>query len=54
VCFGGIYYLLTQKDFLRKTRDLFRKTGDSREHFNQDRNNRDLVNAKGIKKRWKE
>ena len=43
-----------------KTRDLFRKIGDIKGTFHpkkgtiKDRNGRDLVDAKEIKKRWKE
>ena len=43
-----------------KTRDLLKKTGDIKEKFHakmgtiKDRNDRDLVEAEEIKKRWKE
>ena len=43
-----------------KTRDLFKKIRDPREHFMQrqaqikDRNGRDLTEADKIKKRWQE
>ena len=44
-----------------KTRELFKKTGRSREHFMQrwaqfivSRNGRDLTEAEDIKKRWQE
>ena len=44
----------------RKTRDLFRKIGNIKGTFHpkigtvKDRNGRDLIDAKEIKKRWKE
>ena len=44
----------------RKTRDLFRKTGNINEAFYpkmgtiKDKNYKDLVDAEDIKKRWKE
>ena len=44
----------------RKTRDLFRKIGNIKGTFHpkigtvKDRNSRDLIDAKEIKKRWKE
>ena len=43
-----------------KTRDLFKKTRDTKETLHaemdliKDRNGRDLTEADGIKKRWKE
>ena len=43
-----------------KTRDLFKKTGDTRGTFHakigtiKDRNGRDLIEAEDIKKRWQE
>ena len=43
-----------------KTRDLFKKTGDTRGTFHakistiKDRNSRDLTEAKEIKKMWQE
>ena len=43
-----------------KTRDFFRKVGNTKGTFHpkmdtiKDRNGRDLVDAKEIKKRWKE
>ena len=45
---------------MRKTRDLFKKTGDIKETFNarmgmvKDRNDKDLTEAEEIKKRWQE
>ena len=45
---------------MRKTRDLFKKTGDSKEIFHarkgmiKDRNSKDLSEAEEIKKRWHE
>ena len=39
-----------------KTRDLFKKTGDTKGTFHaktiKDRNGKDLTEAKAIKKRW--
>ena len=51
-----------KKAFLRmgKTRDLFKKTRDTKETFHakmgsiKDRNGRDLTEAVDIKKRWQE
>ena len=43
-----------------KTRDLFKKIGDTREHFMQrwaqlkNRNSKDLTQAEEIKKKWQE
>ena len=43
-----------------KTRDLFKKIGDTKETFQakmgsiKDRNGLDLIEAEGIKKRWQE
>ena len=41
-----------------KTRDLFKKTGDTKGTFHaktiKDRNGKDLTEAKAIKKRWQE
>ena len=43
-----------------KTRDLFKKTGDTKETFHakmstiKDRNGKDLTEAEDIKKRWQE
>ena len=43
-----------------KTRDLFKKVGDIKRTFHarmgtiKDRNNKDLIEAKEIKKRWQE
>ena len=43
-----------------KTRDLFKRTGDTKETFHakmdtiQDRNGMDLTETEEIKKRWKE
>ena len=43
-----------------KTRDLFKKMGDTKGTFRvktdtiKDRNGRDLTEAEGIKKRWQE
>ena len=43
-----------------KTRDLFKKTGDTKETFHgkmgtiKDKNGKDITEAKEIKKKWKE
>ena len=53
-------YKTGRKNRRGKTTDLFRKTGDIKRIFCpkmdkiKDRNGRDLVDAKEIKKRWKE
>ena len=45
---------------MEKTRDLFKKTGDTKGTFHtkmgtiKDRNGMDLIEAKDIKKRWQE
>ena len=45
---------------MRKTRDLFKKVGDTKGTFHanmgsiRDRNGRDLTEAEDIKKRWQE
>ena len=45
---------------MEKTRDLFKKIGDSKETFQakmgtiKDKNGMDLTEAEGIKKRWQE
>ena len=45
---------------MRKTRDLFKKTGDNKGMFHakmgtiKDRNGKDLTEAEEIKKRWQE
>ena len=45
---------------MRKTRDLFKKTGDIKGTFHarmgtiKDRNSKDLTEAEEIKKRWQE
>ena len=45
---------------MRKTRDLFKKVGDTKGTFHanmgsiKDRNGRDLTEAEDIKKRWQE
>ena len=45
---------------MRKTRDLFKKTGDTKGTFHsrmgtmKDRNGKDLTEAEEIKKRWQE
>ena len=45
---------------MRKTRDLFKKIGDTKGTFHakmriiKDRNSKDLIEAEDIKKRWQE
>ena len=45
---------------MRKTRELFKKIGDTRETFHakmntiKDRNDKDLTEAEEIKKKWQE
>ena len=49
-----------EKNRMRKTRDLFKKVGDTKGTFHanmgsiKDRNGRDLTEAEDIKKRWQE
>ena len=49
-----------EKNRMRKTRDLFKKLGDTKGTFHanmgsiKDRNGRDLTEAEDIKKRWQE
>ena len=48
-----------ENNIMGKTRDLFKKIRDTREHFMQrgsikDRNGMDLTEAEDIKKRWQE
>ena len=51
---------IEENNRMGKTRDLFKKTGDSKETFHanmgiiKDRNSMDLTEAEDIKKRWQE
>ena len=51
---------IEESNTMGKTRDLFKKIRDAKEHFmqrwaqKQDRNSMDLTEAKYIKKRWQE
>ena len=51
---------IEENNRLGKTRDLFKKTGDTKGIFHaeigtiKDRNGMDLIEAQGIKKRWQE
>ena len=50
---------IEENNRMGKTRDLFKKIRDTREHFMQrgsikDRNGMDLTEAEDIKKRWQE
>ena len=51
---------IEENNRMGKTRDLFRKTGDTKETFHakmgtiKDRNDMDLTEAEDIKKRWQE
>ena len=51
---------IEEKNRMGKTRDLFKKTGDTKGTFHakmgsiKDRNGTDLTEAKDIKKRWQE
>ena len=51
---------IEENNRLGKTRDLFKKTGDTKETFHakmstiKDRNGKDLTEAEDIKKRWQE
>ena len=51
---------IEENNRMRKTRDLFKKTGDTKGTFHsrmgtmKDRNGKDLTEAEDIKKRWQE
>jgi len=51
---------IEENDRIEKTRDLFKKSGDTKGTFHakmgsiKDRNNMDLIEAENIKKRWQE
>ena len=54
------YKEIEKKSRIRRTRDLFKKIGDTKETFHakigsiKDRNGMDLTEAEEIKKRWQE
>ena len=58
--FNEQYIKLEENNRMAKTRDLFRKIGNTKGTFHpkmgtiKDRNGRDLVDSEEIKKRWKE
>ena len=58
--FNEQYIKLEENNRMAKTRDLFRKIGNTKGTFHpkmgtiKDRNGRDLIDAEEIKKRWKE
>ena len=51
---------IEENNRMGKTRDLFKKTGDTKETFHakmgtvKDKNGKDLTEAEDVKKRWKE